>query len=135
MEAERDNIVSYIARYGGQCRDCADENGVCPNSGLPCAGAEKAIRHVLKALDYGIKHGYLPAAHAAPLPSADAVDAASERSAVLEYVDQVETELMEVVNGQRKPGKLSLEPIVRLCTYARNGTTQGASIAATKETP
>lgn len=57
-----DATVSFVARYGGQCRDCADENGVCPRSGLPCAGADKAIRHVLKALEYGRQHGYLPAA-------------------------------------------------------------------------
>lgn len=65
MSTEREDVVRYIQRYGGFCRDCADENGVCPSSGLPCAGAEKAIRHVLSALDYGIKHGYLPAAQAA----------------------------------------------------------------------
>lgn len=58
----RDAVVAYIQRYGGFCRDCADENGVCPSSGLPCAGSDKAIRHVLAALDYGTKHGYLPAA-------------------------------------------------------------------------
>jgi hypothetical protein len=51
--------VTYVQRYGGRCRDCADENGVCPNSGLPCGGSEKAIRFVLRALAYGIEHKYL----------------------------------------------------------------------------
>lgn len=51
--------VSYIDRYGGRCRDCADEGGVCPNRGLPCADSTKAIRFVLDALAYGINHGYI----------------------------------------------------------------------------
>lgn len=57
----RPEIVSYVARYGGMCRDCADENGICPNSGLACA-SNKGIEHVLSALDYGLKHGYIAAA-------------------------------------------------------------------------
>lgn len=51
--------VDYALQYGGNCRDCADENGVCPSSGLPCAGARKAVTHVVKALRYGLQHGYL----------------------------------------------------------------------------
>lgn len=53
------DVVGYVARWGGDCRDCADENGVCPNSGLPCGGARKAIEHVIKALQYGVQHGYI----------------------------------------------------------------------------
>ena len=52
--------IDYIDRYGGFCRDCADEDGVCPSSGLPCGGSKKAIRHVLTALAYGVNHGYIP---------------------------------------------------------------------------
>jgi hypothetical protein len=52
-------VVDYIARYGGRCHDCADEDGVCPNSGLPCDGSDKAIRHVLKAYNYGVENGFL----------------------------------------------------------------------------
>jgi len=55
------DVVNYVARYGGRCRDCADENGVCPQSGLPCGGAEKAIRHVLSAYQYGIDNGFIRA--------------------------------------------------------------------------
>lgn len=58
-------VVSYIARYGGRCRDCADEHGVCPTSGLPCEGYIKAIRHVLEALNYGVSKGFL-VTHTAP---------------------------------------------------------------------
>jgi len=57
--AVTEELVDYIGRYGGRCRDCADENGVCPLSGLPCGGSHKAIRHVLRALSYGVKHGYV----------------------------------------------------------------------------
>jgi hypothetical protein len=51
--------VAYVTQYGGHCRDCADENGVCPSSGLPCGGSEKAIRFVFNALSYGVKHKYI----------------------------------------------------------------------------
>lgn len=54
--------VDYALQYGGRCRDCADENGVCPGSGLPCEGARKAVTHVVQALRYGLQHGYLRAA-------------------------------------------------------------------------
>lgn len=53
------DVVSYIARYGGMCRGCADEHGICPGSGLPCDDEEKPIRHVLEALSYGLRHGYI----------------------------------------------------------------------------
>lgn len=55
--------VDYALQYGGHCRDCADENGVCPGSGLPCDGARKAVTHVVQALRSGLQHGYLRANH------------------------------------------------------------------------
>ena len=60
-EVVDDQTVNYVLRYGGMCRDCADQDGICPTSGLPCAGPEKAVRHMLKALRYGIENGFLPA--------------------------------------------------------------------------
>lgn len=63
-----DEHVSYIAKYGGRCRDCADQDGVCPSSGLPCGGSDKAIRHVLSALAYGLNHKFIMAA----VPATDA---------------------------------------------------------------
>lgn len=54
-------VVSYVARYGGMCRACADEDGFCPSTGLPCEDVDKAISHVISALNYGFEHGYLPA--------------------------------------------------------------------------
>ena len=57
--AVTDALVGYVERYGGRCRDCGDEDGVCPSSGLPCGGSGKAIRHVLDALNYGVKHGFV----------------------------------------------------------------------------
>lgn len=53
--------VDYVWRYGGRCRDCADENGICPLSGLPCGEARKAIEWVIGAINYGLKNGFLPA--------------------------------------------------------------------------
>lgn len=51
--------IAYVEQYGGRCRDCADENGVCPNSGLPCAESAKAIRWVVRAINYGVGMGFL----------------------------------------------------------------------------
>ena len=55
--------VDYIMHYWSGCRDCADENGTCPISLLPCP-TEEARRVVVKVLDalaYGLSHGYIPA--------------------------------------------------------------------------
>lgn len=53
------DLIDYVIRYGGRCRDCADENGVCPSSGLPCDGAGKAVRHVFDAYNYGVENGFI----------------------------------------------------------------------------
>lgn len=65
-------VVAYVGRYGSRCRDCADEFGICPSSGLPCDPdvADRAIRHVLDAVRYGLTHGYLPITPESPTPSA-----------------------------------------------------------------
>jgi len=53
--------IDYALHYGGRCRDCADADGVCPSSGIPCdpSEARKAAGHILKAWSYGIQHGYM----------------------------------------------------------------------------
>ncbi len=53
------DVIRYIIRYGGNCRDCADHDSICPTSGLPCGDSAKAITHVLNAINYGTRHGYL----------------------------------------------------------------------------
>lgn len=60
IEQARD-AREYVARYGGRCRDCADHDNICPTNGLPCnvEDRNKAIDHVIKALNYGIQHGFL----------------------------------------------------------------------------
>jgi hypothetical protein len=54
-------IVEYVAQYGGRCRDCADEDGICPSSGLACDTAveRKAIKFVVERLQYGVGHGFI----------------------------------------------------------------------------
>jgi hypothetical protein len=52
--------LDYVISYGGNCRDCADNRGICPKSGLPCADREKAIKWVIDAINYGVGAGYLP---------------------------------------------------------------------------
>jgi hypothetical protein len=59
--APTDAEIEYVASFGGRCRDCADEDGICPHSSLPCEPelARKAIRSVITALRYGNFHGYV----------------------------------------------------------------------------
>lgn len=67
--------IVYALHYGGRCRDCADANGVCPTSGMPCDTKEaaKAAQHCLKAWQYGIQHGFIDNPFApAPQPRAAA---------------------------------------------------------------
>lgn len=54
----RDELVEYLLHFGGRCRDCADENGVCPQTGIGCGERKKAIEYLLGALEYGTKHGF-----------------------------------------------------------------------------
>ena len=59
---EREALVQYVTHYGPQCRDCADEDGVCPATGIGCGQRAKAAAFVVDALIYGAKHSYVPAA-------------------------------------------------------------------------
>ncbi len=52
-------IIDYVVRYHGGCRDCADEDGVCPRDGIACGRRRKAAEFVLEALSYGLKHGFI----------------------------------------------------------------------------
>lgn len=54
-----DETVKYVRHYGSRCRDCADEDGVCPSSGFPCGASEKPIRFAVEAINYGVSRGYL----------------------------------------------------------------------------
>lgn len=54
-----DAAVNYVLAYGGRCRDCADNAGDCPVSGLPCDGREKAVRYVVEAIAYGVRNGFI----------------------------------------------------------------------------
>lgn len=57
-EAARDKLVDFLVQYGGNCRDCADEDGFCPQTGIGCGQRRKAVEFVLGALEYGSKHGF-----------------------------------------------------------------------------
>lgn len=81
------DVAGYVARWGGNCRDCADENGVCPNTGLPCGGARKAIEHVIRALQYGVEHGYI----------ASPINAASDAAGYARDADQLATAVVRAV--------------------------------------
>jgi hypothetical protein len=51
--------VAFATHYGPRCRDCADEDGVCPASGIGCGEREKAVRFVLGAVAYGREYGFI----------------------------------------------------------------------------
>ena len=65
-----EEIIRYVSRYGGKCRDCADENGVCPHSGAPCDTDQRRaiIAKTIDALRYGIGHRFIPNIFAFPSP-------------------------------------------------------------------
>jgi hypothetical protein len=50
--------VSFVD-HGPMCRDCADEDGICPSTHLPCEDAEKAIRYVVERINYGLANGFI----------------------------------------------------------------------------
>lgn len=54
----RDELVDFLVQYGGSCRDCADEDGFCPQTGIGCGQRRKAVEFILGALEYGSKHGF-----------------------------------------------------------------------------
>jgi len=97
-----DSVTDYVMQYGGKCRDCADENGCCPSSGLPCEPAEarEIIKHVLDAVNYGLAHGYIKSALTAPpqVPQevVDKIEAAKVGLAVLNALDETETAMSAI---------------------------------------
>lgn len=62
------SVEDYIAHYGSGCRGCADENGQCPTDQRSCDPVvnRAAYAHAIKAVEYGIAHGYLAASPEAP---------------------------------------------------------------------
>lgn len=69
----RQRAIEFAVQYGPRCRDCADEDGICPATGLPCGEARKPIGHVVNAIMHGVHYGYLtpPPVLAAHLQSKD----------------------------------------------------------------
>lgn len=68
--------IDYVMRYGGHCRDCADEDGICPRDGTPCEPAPKraVIEHTLKALEYGMSHGFIQSPFTRPAAPVEGLD-------------------------------------------------------------
>lgn len=67
LEWQIEELIGYVMRYGGMCRDCADMDGVC-QSGQPCDTEQRraVIKHTISALAYGIKHGFIANPFAVP---------------------------------------------------------------------
>lgn len=55
-------LITYALRYGGPCRGCADEDGTCPTTGIPCDPevSKRVLRRAFAAWEYGSAHGYCP---------------------------------------------------------------------------
>jgi hypothetical protein len=77
VEPVGDDLIGYVQRYGGMCRDCADMDGVCQN-GQPCDTAQRraVIKHTIAALTYGIKHGFVANPFTSPPLSREGEDSA-----------------------------------------------------------
>ncbi len=68
--------IDYVMRYGGHCRDCADEDGICPRDGTPCEPAPKraVIEHTLKALEYGMSRGFIQSPFPRPVAPVEGLE-------------------------------------------------------------
>lgn len=51
----------FLVEYGPRCRDCADESGVCPSTGIGCGERQQAVRWMLSAIEYGEQKGFIAA--------------------------------------------------------------------------
>jgi|GEM_PF-5827712 len=71
--------IDYVMRYGGHCRDCADEDGICPRDGTPCEPAPKraVIEHTLKALEYGMSRGFIQSPFTRPVAPVEGLETLS----------------------------------------------------------
>lgn len=56
--ADLAGLIDFLINYGGHCRDCADEDGFCPRTGIGCGQRRKAVEFILGAINYGAKHGF-----------------------------------------------------------------------------
>lgn len=54
------DVVDFVVQYGPRCRDCADEDGVCPINSIPCGDKRKIVEYVINAINYGVKNNFLP---------------------------------------------------------------------------
>lgn len=66
-------LIDAIVPPGPLCRDCADENGVCPTDKLPCDPTDRAIELVrrLRLAQAAQPSADAPRAQPAPPPAAE----------------------------------------------------------------
>ena len=115
------DIVAYVRAHGGMCRDCADDGPICPNDGLPCSGADKAIEHVIKALSYGIGHGFIKNLFAAPQPPVQTHHFDPDL-APGEYIVLIDTKGGAAeINGPVRPAPQSVVPQITISLDRRLG--------------
>jgi hypothetical protein len=97
MKPARDALIDFLVKYGGRCRDCADEAGFCPRSGIGCGQREKAADYFVSALEYGSEHGFAggyklidPATFAALV---------AERDEAMEEIDRLKAALSNIADS------------------------------------
>lgn len=101
---KREALVAYALRHGPRCRDCADEAGVCPYTGIGCGERKKAAEWIVDALIYGAQHGYCPANLVIP-STGDAV-----REALEQQMDAMTEDFVNLPSSiHREAGRVWLE--------------------------
>lgn len=130
-------LVDYVMQFGGRCRDCADDGPICPSNGLPCGSKEarQGVGHVIKALAFGIKHGYL--SNPFPLASEpirqEPADPTPETNLVVEvgaFLDKIEVFGRDLYNiGDERTYRSSIEPGLEKLREALAATTEGRADA------
>lgn len=102
----REKLLDFLVAYGGFCRDCADECGICPQTGIGCGERRKASEFILRALEYGSKHGHTAGYTITSPEERDAVrgDVLEEAARVAEKrrpatQDWTHSQICEALNG------------------------------------
>lgn len=121
-----DKLVERLLNYGGRCRECADNVGICPASSLPCGAddARSAIKHVLDGLAYYTQHPEFltkdqkAALESLALPQTDLEQRAREMLAAEYEREEMPWSADLIRAGQQETLALGMDAAIRAITKA-----------------
>lgn len=106
-------IIKAVLPKSSGCRDCADENGICPSSKLPC-DPTKAVVHLFSSLQSQLESLQKENAKLTIILSADNSDKLDLENKVKEYEElmmDLEYSYMDWIDaeGTQNDGRFSVE--------------------------